>query len=115
MAQLAERLDRALRLAGFAIEGVSIGDPANRRTWLVRPNALQASCQATIDAFNPDDPAIVTAELDARVRAEMDDERLMSAVVWCVIDTFAAPATRAKYLNARTKILDAYKTQPWKP
>lgn len=54
------------------------------------------------------------AVLDSKVRMSVDDERLISAVVWTIIDTYSAPATPAKYQNARTKIIAAYKAQPWK-
>lgn len=110
---LAERLDRFLKSLGLAIVGVSIGDGSNKATWKVSPSSLQPSAQPHIDAFDPNDPTIVQAELDAQCRQALDGERLISAVLWCVIDTFAGPATRAKYLAARTKILDAYKTRPW--
>lgn len=114
MANTATRLDTALRAAGVAIDGVSIGDPANRATWKVQPANLQAQAQPTIDGFNPSDPALDVAEQDAQVKAALDNERLFSAIVWTVIDTFAAPATVAKYQAARTKIIANFKAQPWK-
>ena len=115
--QIATRLDRALRNAGFAIIGVSIGNPADRTTWLVYPPNLQALAQATIDAFNPDDQAAIDADLDEQVKLAVDQERLISAVVWTILDTYAEfkPATIAKYTAARTKIIAAYKLTPWKP
>ena len=57
MATLAGRLDKAIRAAGHAITGVSIGESANKATWTVRPPELQAVAQSIIDAFDPDDPA----------------------------------------------------------
>jgi hypothetical protein len=113
MANVAARLDRVLRTAGIAIVGVSIGDDGDRRTWKTSPVTLQIEAQPHIDAFDPDDPAHETAELDAAVKASVDAERLISAVVWTIIDTFAAPATVAKYQAARTKIINAYKLRPW--
>ena len=110
---IAARLDRVLRAAGLAIAGVSIGDAANRSTWKVVPVTLQVAAQPHIDAFDPNDPTHEQAELDAAVRASVDGERLISAVVWTIIDTFAAPATPAKYQAARTKIITAYKARPW--
>ena len=53
--------------------------------------------------------------LENEIARTLDDERLISAVVWTVIETLNPPATRAKYLAARTKIVTAYTTQPWKP
>lgn len=115
---LAERLDRTIKAAGVAIAGVSIGDPANKATWKVQPSSLQAAAQPTIDAFNPDDPALVTAELDAAVKRSIDDERLSAAIVWVILkqmypaDTDAQ--TKTKFGVARTRIIDAFKAQPWK-
>lgn len=120
MSDLAGRLDRALRGAGYAIVGVSIGNEAVRATWLVLPSNLQASAQAFINAFNPDDPAIITAELEDDVTDALDDERLISAVVWVMLrqmfpsDTVVQ--TRTKYTNAaRPQIIQAYKDRPWIP
>ena len=113
MLNIAQRLDRVLRAAGIAIVGVSIANEADKSTWKVSPATLQTAAQLHIDTFNPDDPVHEQAELDAAVRAYVDAERLISAVIWAVIDTFAAPATIAKYQAARTKIIAAYKTKPW--
>jgi hypothetical protein len=114
MSTTAARLDRALRAAGFAITGVSIGDEADRSTWKVFPVNLQTAAQPTIDTFNPNDPALEAAELDDQVKAAVDQERLTSAIVWCIIDTYSPPATVTKYQAARTKIINAYKLTPWK-
>lgn len=115
MADVTAALDRAIRAAGVAITGVSIGDPANKATWAVRPVNLQSAAQATINAFNAADPAHDTAELDFQVAGRMDVERIFSAIVWTIIDTYSAPATVAKYNAARTKVIAAYKTRPWVP
>lgn len=56
MADIGAALDRKLRAEGLAIDGVSIGDPANKATWTVHPPNLQAQAQPFIDAFNPNDP-----------------------------------------------------------
>lgn len=114
MSNIAARLDRVLRTAGIAIVGVSIGDEANRSTWRVSPFSLQSVSQPHIDAFDPNDPAHEEAELDAAVKASVDSERLISSVVWTIIDTYSAPATVTKYQAARTKIIAAYKARPWK-
>lgn len=112
---LATRLFQAVRAAGVAAVSVSIGAEANKATWTVQPTALQPSAQPTIDAFDPNAAAVVNAELDAQITQQLDDERLISAVVWTIIDTYSAPATIAKYTNARAKIVAVYKSQPWKP
>ena len=115
MTKIAAHVDRAIKAAGVAITGVSIGDPANKATWTVQPPTLQAAAQPTIDAFNPNDPTHEQAELEAVVTAAVDLERLTSAIVWAIIDTYSAPATVAKYTTARTKIVNAYKAKPWAP
>ena len=113
--KIAERLSAALKAAGIPITGVSIGDATNRATWKARPDNLQGAAQPVIDAFDPDDPAHEAAELDAQVTTLMDNERVFAALVWAIIDTYSAPATRAKFQAARTKIVAAYKSRPWLP
>lgn len=114
---LAARLHKAIVAAPCAIDIVSIGDQNNKATWRVSPANLQACAQPTIDAFNPNDPAYEQAELDAQVKAALDNERLSSAIVWTILkqmfpgDTDAQ--TRTKFGVARTRIIDAYKARPW--
>lgn len=103
----------AIRAAGIPITGMRFPSIADKATWQVFPPSLQAAAQPIIDAFNPNDPAHDAAEQAAQATKAMDSERLASAIVWCVIDTYSAPATKAKYLAARTKILDAFKNRPW--
>lgn len=112
---LTGRLDRAIKAAGVPIVSVSVGDQANRATWTVQPSILQAAAQPTIDAFNVNAPAHADAELDAAVKGALDQERLYSAIVWTIIDTYSPPATVAKYAAARTKIINAYRLKPWAP
>jgi hypothetical protein len=114
MGTLAARLERVLRTQGLVCDGVTIGSDGDKTTWKVHPSALQPSAQPHITSFNPDDPAHLTADLDAVITQTLDAERLISAVVWSIIDTYSAPATIAKYQAARTKIITAYKGQPWK-
>jgi len=115
---IAERVTRALLSAGVPVVGVTIGDRADTATWTVQPTDLQAAAQPIIDAFDNDDPAHEQAELDAQVTAALDGERLTSAVVWTILkqmfpsDTDAQ--TKTKFGVARTRIIDAYKAQPWK-
>lgn len=119
MMRLAEHVTAAIRAAGVPILGISIGTDNDRTSWRVNPATLQAAAQPTIDAFNPSDPALDLADLDAAVKATLDDERLISAVVWTILkqmfpaDTDAQ--TKTKYGVARTRIIDAYKNRPWLP
>jgi hypothetical protein len=111
------RLHEAIVAAGVAIEGVSLGDLSNKATWKVSPPSLQSAAQPTIDAFDPNDPAIAAGELDAQVKRALDDERLSAAIVWTILkqmypsDTDAQ--TKTKFGVARTRIIDAYKLRPW--
>ena len=115
---IAQRLDRALRAAGLTVVSVSIGRRDDRATWRVQPSSLQAQAQPIIDAFDPDDPAHAAAELDAEVTSDLDSKRLTSAVVWTMLkqmfpaDTDAQ--TKTKFEVARTRIINAYKSQIWK-
>lgn len=117
MTTLAARLDRAIRAAGVAITGVSILDEGNKATWTVRPANLQSAAQATIDAFNVNDPAHDSAELNMAAIGLLDTERIFSAIVWVMLkhlfpsDTDAQ--TRTKYGIARTNVIAAFKTRPW--
>ena len=114
---LAARLDRAIKAAGVAIDGIS-PDPAAPGGWRVSPPHLHAAAQPTIEAFNPNDPAHEQAELDAQVKTALDTEHLTSAVVWTVLkqmypaDTDAQ--TKTKYGVARRRVIDAFKSEPWK-
>lgn len=116
---VAARLTRAIRLVCPAIVSVRIGDRLDRVTWRVLPDDQQSCAQPIIDAFDQDDPAHEQAELAAEVTAALDTERLTSAIVWTILkqmfpaDTDAQ--TKTKYLAARTKMIDAYKSQAWKP
>lgn len=110
---LAAQLDVAIRGAGVAISGVSIGDPGNKATWKVTPTNLQSAAQATIDAFNAADPAHEQAELDREIAAVFDNTRVIGAIVWAIIDTYSAPANLTKFNAAKTKIVTAYKDRPW--
>lgn len=113
MRTLAARLYRAIRDAGVAITSVSIGSDADKATWAVQPTSLQAAAQPVIEAFNPDDPAHDIEELTLEATGRLDTERIYSAIVWAIIDTYSAPATVTKFNAARTKIIAAFKSRPW--
>ncbi len=74
---IASRLDQALRDAGIPISGVSIGDPANRRTWIVRyaPEATSEQIDAgtaLVADFVPDAPEAKEAETVRAARVFAD-------------------------------------------
>lgn len=109
------RLEKALRAAGVPVVGVS---PRPEGGYRVFPEELQAAAQPIIDAFNPNDPAHAAAELDAQVKAALDNERLTSAVVWTILKQMYPADTdvqlKTKFGVARTRIISAYQAQPWK-
>ena len=115
--RIAARVYSAIRAAGVPIVSVSIGAEADKGTWKVQPSNLQGAAQPTIDAFNPSDLAHDKADLDAEVKAALDNERLTAAVVWTILkqmypaDTDAQ--TKTKFGVARTRIITAYKDRPW--
>ena len=110
-------LDRAIRVQVGQIDGISIGNATNKDTWKVFPSHLQTAAQPVIDAFNPDDPAHATAELDAQVKLALDTERLAAAIIWTILkqlypaDTNAQ--TKTKFGVVRQGIIDVYKARPW--
>lgn len=112
MVNAVARLERALKAAGLAVVGVS---PVAGGGWKVWPDALQPAAQPIIDAFDPNAPAHETAEREAEVVVHLDQERIFSAIVWAILDTYSAPATVTKYAAARNKIIQAYKGRPWVP
>jgi hypothetical protein len=82
-------------------------DPAVERYSGNAVAPFTAKTQPEIDAY-------AAARLNEQAVKAADSQRIIAAVVWAVIDTYSAPATVAKFNNARTKIIDAYKTQPWR-
>ena len=107
---IAARLDRAIRAAGIPITGIS---PLPNGQWRVFPPEWQAAAQPIIDAFDPNDPAHDSAELNLAVSGHLAQERIFSAIVWAILDTYSAPATVTKYNAAKTKIVAAFKNRPW--
>lgn len=63
MAKLAHRLKVAVQAVVPQVVDVSIGDATNTATYKVFPAEYQAAAQATIDAFNPNDPAHEAADV----------------------------------------------------
>ena len=116
------RLDRAIKAEGIPIDGVS-APTTKRPTWRVdfKPSATPAQrdrAMQIVASFNPNDPAYEQADLTTQVTAALDDERLSSAIVWTILkqmfpaDTDAQ--TKTKFATARTRIISAFRAQPWK-
>lgn len=95
MSGLVARLDQALRTAGLSsLVGVSVPDPANRATWKVQPTALQASAQPTIDTFNPDDQAVIDADVAAAAAATVAQKDLIATIALIASQTDANWGTK---------------------
>lgn len=91
----AARLDRVLRNAGFAIEGVSIGTEADRATWRVQPSSLQAACQPTIDTVDLNDPVLIRAEQNA----EIDGLKALRALAQATYELKSQAWTQAQFVD----------------
>ena len=115
---LPARVTNAITAVCPAVVSVRVTSYADKTTWVVQPDSEQACAQPTIDAFNPADPAHDTADLDAAVTRALDTERLSSAIVWVILKQMYPADTDAqlktKYGVARTRIVDAFKSEPWK-
>ena len=83
----------------------------NPRTQKWNGTAVVAKTAAEIMAY---DNAKRDERLNNELAARMDAERIFAALTWAILDTYSAPATINKYNEARAKIVNAYKTQPWK-
>lgn len=94
---IATYLDKALRAAGLPIEGVSIGDTANKATWRVVPSTLQASAQPLIDAFVMPDAATLLSD-DAQRET---GEKKLKAVALALWECIPAPTMTKAQLVAR--------------
>ena len=118
LAPIADRVDAAIKRAGVAIFGLTIGDEREKATWRVQPPELQSAAQPAIDAFDPSNPADAQAALEAEVVAALDTERLTASVVWTMLKqmypTDTDAQTKTKYGVARQRIVDVYRTTPWK-
>lgn len=106
---VAARLDAALKAAGLPILGVSIGDPANRSTWIVHPPDLQASAQPIIDAFDPDDASLIAAELDIEAQQTALPRPMRAWMLFYLRDKLGRNPTLAERQAARDAFIAAYK------
>ena len=102
---IAEYLDRAIRLAGIAITGVSIGRLNDRSTWLVQPTHLQAAAQPTIDAFTEPTPQQLADEEAIREA----DLRILRAIVIELHASIPAHAGKPTLVQLRNNIIARYK------
>ena len=109
MNTLAARLQAAIQTAGVPITSVSIGVDADKTTWRVHPASLQAEAQLVIDAFDPNDPALVAAERDALIASEAGREIVKALLLFYLRDKLGRNPTGAERDAARTAFLQAYR------
>jgi hypothetical protein len=104
MAKIAAYLDAAIRAANIAIDGVSIGDDANRATWKVTPATAQAQAQPIIDAF-----VLPTAAQIADEDAQRDvNEKKLQAVALALWEAIPSPTlTKVQMKNRAMAIYKA--------
>lgn len=85
MATIAEVVDTALKAAGVPILGVSIGDPANRATWIVQfdpsATAAQKATAATVVNTVAIDAAGQHAQDQSDVKAYVDAMPLVEQAI----------------------------------
>lgn len=82
--RLAERLDKAIRAAGVAIVGVSIGSEQDRSTWRVEPATLQAAAQPVIDSFEAPTPNTLLDEAAVRDTSRKELRAVAEALWECI-------------------------------
>lgn len=82
----------ALRTAGVDVTDLTIGDEGDRATWIVDPPTLQSAAQPVIDAFTPDDAALVRTAADQEVDSDDRLSDLLEALVanWGTIGNLTA-------------------------
>jgi hypothetical protein len=98
-------VDRALRDAGIPIEGVRIGNPADRSTWLVfyAPSATAAhrtqgdALLLTVDTQD----AVVAANVKTDLVISQADTELIKAVTQGLWECIPAPTMTKVQLRAR--------------
>jgi hypothetical protein len=101
---LAARLKQQLVAAGVSVTDVSIGQRADKSTWLVEPSLLQTAAQPIIDAYVEPTPAQL---LDEDSERETTEKKLL-AVALALWECIPAPTLTKAQLRARAKAI--YKT-----
>jgi hypothetical protein len=104
---VAELVDRALKAQKIPIDGVSIGDPADRTTWTVqyRPDATdeqRKAGDALLATLDPQDAATVAAVKGDVASARLNDDLLM-AIVHGIYEAIPSPTLKLNELRARIR------------
>src|SRR6266496_6470347 len=95
---IAEVLDGALKAEQIPIDGVSIGDPADRSTWTAQyrkdvTDEQRKQGDAILAALDPTDAATMTAIKGDVAAARLHDE-LLSAIVQGLHEAIPAPTLK---------------------
>lgn len=99
----AARLHAYLVANVVPVVGVAVVDPADKATWTVQPESLQATAQPLIDAFVMPTPQQLADEAAQRET----DLRILRAIV---IELHAIiPAPKPTLVQLRQSIIDRYK------
>jgi len=101
---LANRLKQQLTAASVHVTDVSIGQRADKSTWLVEPSSLQTAAQPIIDAYVEPTPAQLA---DEDAERETTEKKLL-AVALALWECIPAPTLTKAQLRARAKAI--YKT-----
>lgn len=102
-------LERALRDAGIPIDGVSVGDPANRATWRAFYQANATAAQRTqgdtlLATIDPQDAATVT-NIKADFATTHSNEDLIQAMARGLWECIPVPTMTLAQLKARVLLL----------
>lgn len=103
MDDTAAALTKALRAAGVAVVGVTIGALGDKTTWKVQPPELQAAAQPHIDSFTRTD----ADRLQDRAVSDIDDKKLR-ALARALYECIPNPTMTLAQLRARA--IDIYKS-----
>lgn len=104
-------VDRVLRDAGIPLDGVSIGTPADRGTWVVAYTggatpAQIAAGNALLLTLDPADPTTIAAiKNDLAIALNSEILQALAMAVWEAI-----PAPTMTKLQLRNRIIAIYKT-----
>lgn len=105
-------IDRTLRDAGIAVDGVSVGSPSDRSTWKVQYNVGATSAQqvqgdALLLSMDVQDPTVI-AEVKNDLATRMNDDALQAVAegLWEAI-----PAPLLTKAQLKTRIFQLYRSK----
>lgn len=104
MSKLAARLDQAIRAVLPALVSVSIVDDADKATWRVSPDTLQAQAQPIIDAFTVAEPLTRAPVVTGAYRGVLDADPTTPTEgdLWIVRQSFPTQRRLLKFRDGDT-------------